>query len=53
MLSNRHACKRDTIIFPVGMGKTPELIAFKIGSSNRPPTETTAPTGGTGKGFKQ
>jgi glucose dehydrogenase len=47
------AVKGDTIIFPVGMGKTPELIAFKIGSSNRPPTETTAPAGGEGKGFKQ
>ena len=47
------AVKGDTIIFPVGMGKTPELIAFKIGSSNRPPTETTAPAGGTGKGFSQ
>jgi len=47
------AVKGNTIIFPVGMGKTPELIAFKIGSSNRPPTETTAPAGGEGKGFKQ
>ena len=47
------AVKGDTIIFPVGMGKTPELIAFKIGSSIRPPAETTAPAGGSGKEFKQ
>jgi glucose dehydrogenase len=47
------AVKGDTIIFPVGMGKTPELIAFRIGSSNRPPAETTAPAGGSGKEFKQ
>src|SRR5450830_1913171 len=46
------AVKGDTIIFPVGMGKTPELIAFKIGSSGRQPVETTAPAGGNGKGFK-
>ena len=47
------AVKGDTIIFPVGMGKTPELIAFKIGAAGEKPAETTAPAGGSGKGFKQ
>jgi len=47
------AVKGDTIIFPVGMGKTPELIAFKIGSAGREPAATTAPVGGEGKGFQQ
>ena len=47
------AVKGDTIIFPVGMGKTPELIAFKIGATGEKPAETTAPVGGSGKEFKQ
>ena len=47
------AVKGDTIIFPVGMGKTPELIAFKIGAAGGKPAETTAPVGGEGKLFKQ
>jgi len=47
------AVKADTIIFPVGMGKNPVLLAFKIGSNVQIPTETTAPSGGTGKGFQQ
>jgi glucose dehydrogenase len=47
------AVKGDTIIFPVGMGKTPELIAFKIGVAGEKPAETTAPVGGAGKGFQQ
>ncbi|MCL4415408.1 MAG: PQQ-binding-like beta-propeller repeat protein, partial [Actinobacteria bacterium] len=47
------AVKGDTIIVPVGMGKTPMLIAFKIGASAQAPAETTAAPGGTGKGFQQ
>jgi hypothetical protein len=35
------------------MGKTPALIAFKIGSSTEKSTQTTAPVGGEGKAFKQ
>ncbi|MCL5070848.1 MAG: PQQ-binding-like beta-propeller repeat protein [Actinobacteria bacterium] len=47
------AVKGDTIIFPIGMGKNPVLLAFKIGASAGTPAETTAPAGGTGKGFQQ
>jgi alcohol dehydrogenase (cytochrome c) len=47
------AVKGDTIIFPVGMGENPALIAFKIGAVGQSPTETTAPVGGAGKGFEQ
>jgi glucose dehydrogenase len=47
------AVKGDTIIFPVGMGKNPVLLAFKIGASVPASTETTASSGGTGKGFQQ
>lgn len=45
--------KGDTIIFPVGMGKTPALVAFRIGVSGQAPSETTAAPGGSGKGFQQ
>jgi len=47
------AVKGDTIIFPVGMSQSPELIAFKVGSAGRQPSETTAPLSGEGKGFEQ
>lgn len=47
------AVKGDAIIFPVGMGKTPVLIAFKVGAASGQQAETTAPVGGEGKGFKQ
>ena len=47
------AVKGDTIIFPVGMGENPVLLAFKIGATAGTPAETTAPVGGEGKGFKQ
>src|SRR4030042_5368313 len=47
------AVKGDTIIFPVGMGENPALIAFKIGATAGTPAETTAPVGGEGKGFQQ
>jgi glucose dehydrogenase len=47
------AVKGDTIIIPVGMGKTPALVAFRIGASGQAPAETTAPSGGAGKGFQQ
>lgn len=47
------AVKGDTIIFPVGMGESPALMAFKIGASSGQESETTAPVGGEGKGFEQ
>jgi Glucose dehydrogenase len=47
------AVKGDTIIFPVGMGKTPALVAFRIGASGQAPAETTAAPGGSGKVFQQ
>lgn len=47
------AVSGDTIVFPVGMGKNPALLAFKIGASAKTgaPTQTSAPAAG--KGFKQ
>lgn len=47
------AVKDDMIIFPVGMGKTPVLLAFKIGAAAEKSVETTIPSAGSGKGFKQ
>ncbi|MCL5071511.1 MAG: PQQ-binding-like beta-propeller repeat protein [Actinobacteria bacterium] len=47
------AVKADTIIFPVGMGENPVLLAFKIGAAAGTSVETTAPVGGQGKGFQQ
>lgn len=47
------AVKDDMIIFPVGMGKTPVLLAFKIGAAAEKSVETTVPSAGSGKGFKQ
>ncbi len=44
----------DTIVFPVGMGKSPVLLAFKINGSAKAviPTQTSAPPAA-GKGFQQ
>jgi glucose dehydrogenase len=47
------AVSGDTIIFPVGMGKEPALIAFKTGAATVKSTGTTAPAGGEGKSFQQ
>ncbi len=47
------AVKDDTIIFPVGLGNTPSLLAFKIGKTTQGLTITTIPPGGSGKSFQQ
>ncbi len=43
----------DTILFPVGLGKNPVLLAFKVGANAKPviAPQTTAPA--PGKGFQQ
>jgi len=48
------AVSGDTIIFPVGVGPNPVLLAFKVGATT-PETVTTStlPQGGTGKEFAQ
>lgn len=47
------AVKGDTIIFPVGMGKAPELVAFKVGNNSPKPSTIANPISGQGKSFKQ
>ena len=47
------AVKDDTIIFPVGLGKTPVLLSFKIGSDLTKSVNSTFPAAGVGKGFQQ
>lgn len=47
------AVKGDTIVFPVGMGKTPQLIAFKVGASSKQPNPSVLPTIAPGKQFGQ
>lgn len=47
------AVKGDTIIFPVGLGKTPVLLAFKVGGVLPNKVNTTLPAAGAGKQFKQ
>lgn len=46
------AVKGDTILFPVGLGKNPQLLAFKIGGSLNINKGTNVP-GQAGKGFQQ
>lgn len=46
------AVSGDTIIFPVGLGKNPMLIAFKVGGTLNVPGAAII-TGGVGKGFQQ
>jgi outer membrane protein assembly factor BamB len=43
----------DTIIFPVGLGSTTMLLAFKIGSTLTVPGGKLIPATGSGKGFQQ
>ncbi|MDD5147428.1 MAG: PQQ-binding-like beta-propeller repeat protein [Candidatus Daviesbacteria bacterium] len=47
------AVKDNTIIFPVGMGKNPILLAFKIGANGIIPSSSPLPPAGAGKGFGQ
>jgi glucose dehydrogenase len=47
------AVKGDTIIFPVGLGKTPVLLSFKIGANLPKIVNPTLPAAGAGKGFQQ
>jgi len=47
------AVKADTIIFPVGLGKTPQLLAFKIGGTLKTSVAPTLPPAQPGKGFQQ
>jgi glucose dehydrogenase len=45
------AVKGDTIIFPVGMGKNPALVAFKLGAvTENAASESAVPPVGTGAG---
>ncbi len=46
------AVSGDTIIFPVGLGKTPMLVAFKVGGTLNVPGAAII-TSGVGKGFQQ
>lgn len=47
------AVKGDTIIFPVGLGKTPQLLSFKIGGMLNTETKPTLPRTQPGKEFQQ
>lgn len=47
------AVSGDTILFPVGVGPTPMLLAFKINGTTSVPGGTMVPAGGSGKGFQQ
>ena len=43
----------DTIVYPVGLGKTPELLGFKIGGTIQTQVPATVPAAGAGKQFQQ
>jgi len=47
------AVKGDSIIFPVGLGKTPVLMLLKIGGQVPQGVNPTIPAAGAGKGFQQ
>jgi outer membrane protein assembly factor BamB len=47
------AVSGDTIVFPVGMGKNPVLLAFKIGAASPSPSTSQVATPTSGKGFQQ
>lgn len=47
------AVKKDTIIFPVGVGKTPELVAFILGGEIKNVTVPKSTGSIPGKGFQQ
>ena len=47
------AVKGDTIIFPVGMGKEPTLLALRLGAVSQTATVSATPVSGRGKEFDQ
>jgi outer membrane protein assembly factor BamB len=47
------AVSGDIIIFPVGVGQTPMILAFKTGGTAVIPGGEIVPAGGSGKGFQQ
>lgn len=47
------AVSGDMILFPVGQGKNPLLLAFKIGANSVLPSASPLPTTAPGKGFQQ
>ena len=47
------AVKGDTIIFPVGMGKEPALLALRLGAVSQTATVSATPVSGRGKEFSQ
>lgn len=47
------AVSGDTILFPVGVGKPPQLLAFRIGAGGTPTSPATNPVPDAGKNFKQ
>lgn len=47
------AVKEDTIIFPVGLGKTPQLLSFKIGGALNTEVKPTLLPAQPGKEFQQ
>lgn len=47
------AVSGDTILFPVGMGKSPVLLAFKVGATGTPSTSAPTNNPASGKGFQQ
>lgn len=47
------AVKGDTIIFPVGMGKEPAMVAFRLGKGSEKIQQDTLPIMTVGRGFEQ
>jgi glucose dehydrogenase len=47
------AVKGDTIIFPVGMGKEPAMVAFRLNTKTNNSTNIISPMSGSGKSFSQ
>lgn len=47
------AVSGDTIVFPIGMGKNPVLMAFKVGAEVKNPASSKTDTPAAGKGFQQ
>ncbi len=47
------AVSGDTILFPVGMGKNPALLAFKTGAASVVPSVPQTSSPASGKGFQQ
>lgn len=47
------AVRGDTILFPVGVGKAPAMLAFRIDANTTTPSSTTNTVPGSGKNFQQ